>query len=205
MDIEEYTPKSTLVIKETPVKRAKFPFIDVHNHQFDMPVKNLNKLVAEMDSLNMAFMINLSGFRGLYLRKSLENIKENAPNRFGLFLNIDFETIDEEEFAQEQKLLIESAVQAGVMGLKVYKSLGLTDRDQSGNRIKVNDPRLDPVWMACGENNIPVLIHSGEPVSFWYAKDKFNERWLELRQKPSRYKDPKTNPSFEEVLSLIHI
>tara|TARA_A100001015_G_scaffold112452_1_gene124890 strand:- start:3003 stop:3866 length:864 start_codon:yes stop_codon:yes gene_type:complete len=152
----------------------------------------------------MAFMINLSGFRGLYLRKSLENIKENAPNRFGLFLNIDFETIDEEEFAQEQKLLIESAVQAGVMGLKVYKSLGLTDKDQSGNRIKVNDPRLDPVWMACGENNIPVLIHSGEPVSFWYAKDKFNERWLELRQKPSRYKDPKTNPSFEEVLAEQH-
>ena len=204
MDIEEYTPKSTLVIKETSVKRAKFPFIDVHNHQFDMPVKDLNKLVAEMDSLNMAFMINLSGFRGLYLRKSLENIKENAPNRFGLFLNIDFETIDEEDFAQKQKLLIESAVQAGVMGLKVYKSLGLTDKDQSGNRIKVNDPRLDPVWMACGENNIPVLIHSGEPVSFWYAKDKFNERWLELRQKPSRYKDPKTNPSFEEVLAEQH-
>ncbi len=204
MDIEEYTPKSTLVIKETSVKRAKFPFIDVHNHQFDMPVKDLNKLVAEMDSLNMAFMINLSGFRGLYLRKSLENIKENAPNRFSLFLNIDFETIDEEDFAQKQKLLIESAVQAGVMGLKVYKSLGLTDRDQYGNRIKVNDSRLDPVWMACGENNIPVLIHSGEPVSFWHAKDKFNERWLELRQKPSRYKDPKTNPSFEEVLAEQH-
>ena len=204
MDIEEYSPKSTLIVEENWVKRAKYPFVDVHNHQFDMPVKNLNKLVAEMDQLNMGFMINLSGFRGLYLRKSLENIRENAPRRFGLFLNIDFEDIDDANFKQTQVALIDSAAAAGVMGLKVYKSLGLTSRDSEGNRIAVNDPRLDPIWKACGDNNLPVLIHSGEPASFWHPKDKYNERWLELRQKPNRYRDPETNPSFEEVLAEQH-
>jgi predicted TIM-barrel fold metal-dependent hydrolase len=204
MDIEEYSPKSTLIVEENWVKRAKYPFVDVHNHQFDMPVKNLDKLVAEMDQLNMGFMINLSGFRGLYLRKSLENIRENAPRRFGLFLNIDFEDIDDTNFKQTQVALIDSAAAAGVMGLKVYKSLGLTSRDSEGNRIAVNDPRLDPIWKACGDNNLPVLIHSGEPASFWHPKDKYNERWLELRQKPNRYRDPETNPSFEEVLAEQH-
>ena len=204
MDIEEYTPISTLTIKETPIKKAKYPFIDVHNHQFDMPIKDLNKLVVEMDSLNMGFMINLSGFRGLYLRKSLENIKKNAPTRFGLFLNIDFESIDDINFEEKQVALIDSASAAGVMGLKVYKTLGLTSRDLNGNRIAVNDLRLDPIWKACGDNNIPVLIHSAEPESFWEPKDKFNERWLELRQKPSRYRDPTINPSFEEVLAEQH-
>ena len=91
-------------------------------------------------------MINLSGFRGLYLRKSLENIRENAPNRFGLFLNVDFEAIDEADFQETQVALIDSAVAAGVLGLKVYKSLGLTSRDSSGNRIAIDDPRLDPIW-----------------------------------------------------------
>ena len=204
MDIEEYSPRSTLVVPKTPVIRSKYPFIDVHNHQFDMPVKNLTKLTAEMDSLNMAFMINLSGFRGLYLQKSLENIKENAPTRFGLFLNVDFEALDDEDFAVKQVELIHQAVGQGVMGLKVYKSLGLTSKDKNGNRIAINDPRLDPIWKACGDNNIPVLIHSGEPASFWEPKDKYNERWLELRQKPGRYRDPATNPSFEEVLTEQH-
>ena len=204
MDIEEYSPKSTLKVKETQLTRSKFPFVDVHNHQFDMPVKNLSKLVAEMDSLNMAFMVNLSGFRGLYLQQSLKNIQKNAPNRFGLFLNVDFESIDDEDFAVTQTALIDSAVQAGVMGLKVYKSLGLTDRDSKGQRIAINDPRLAPVWEACGKNGIPVLIHSGEPSSFWDPKDKYNERWLELRQKPGRFRDPATNPSFEEVLAEQH-
>ena len=204
MDIEEYSPKSTLVVKETPLKRSKYPFVDVHNHQFDMPVKNLANLVAEMDRMNMGFMINLSGFRGLYLRESLENIRENAPNRFGLFLNIDFEAIDDADFKETQTALIDSAAAAGVMGLKVYKSLGLTITDSKGNRIAINDPRLDPIWEACGNNKMPVLIHSGEPASFWEPKDKFNERWLELRQKPRRYRDPASNPSFEEVLAEQH-
>jgi hypothetical protein len=204
MDIEEYNPKSTLVVPKTSIKRAKYPFIDVHNHQFDMPIKNLSKLVSEMDSLNMAFMVNLSGFRGIYLKKSLENINENAPTRFGLFLNLDFELIDEIDFAETQVALIDSAVQDGVMGLKVYKSLGLTSKDSKGNRIAINDPRLDPIWKACGDHKIPVLIHSGEPASFWMPKDAFNERWLELRQKPGRYRDPSTNPSFEEVLAEQH-
>lgn len=204
MDIEEYSPKSTLIVPEHPVKRSKYPFIDVHNHQFDMPIKNLPKLASEMDSLNMAFMINLSGFRGLYLRKSLENIKKNAPTRFGLFLNIDFEDIDDKFFSETQIALIDSAVKAGVMGLKVYKSLGLTSKDNKGARIAINDIRLDPIWKACGDNNIPVLIHSGEPASFWNPKDKFNERWLELRQKPNRYRDPEINPSFEEVIAEQH-
>ena len=196
MDIEEYSPKSTLVVPQTEIQKAKYPFIDVHNHQFDMPLKNLSQLTAEMDSLNMAFMINLSGFRGLYLKQSLKNVKENAPTRFGLFVNVDFEAIDDVDFAPEQVALIDQAVQDGVLGLKVYKSLGLTDRDKNGARIGVNDPRLDPIWKACGDNNIPVLIHSGEPASFWHPKNKFNERWLELRQKPNRYRDPENQPFF---------
>ncbi len=53
MDIEEYSPKSTLVVPQTEIQKAKYPFIDVHNHQFDMPLKNLSQLTAEMDSLNM--------------------------------------------------------------------------------------------------------------------------------------------------------
>ena len=122
MDIEEYEPVSTLVVKENIITKAKYPFIDVHNHQFDMPLKDLSKLIEEMDSMNMAYMVNLSGFRGIYLEKSLENINKHFPNRFGLFLNIDFEKIDEQNFAKNNIELITEAVSNGVIGLKVYKS-----------------------------------------------------------------------------------
>ena len=79
MDIEEYEPKSALKVEEHHPTKAKFPFIDVHNHQFTMPVQDLDKLVNEMDELNMAVMVNLSGFRGKFLEWSLENVNENYP------------------------------------------------------------------------------------------------------------------------------
>ena len=61
MDIEEYSPIASLVVDKNKRKRAKYPFVDVHSHQWDMSYTNLKKLVSEMDSLNMGFMINLSG------------------------------------------------------------------------------------------------------------------------------------------------
>ena len=61
MDIEEYSPKSTLVVPENIITKAKYPFVDVHNHIWNMPLKDLSDMVKEMDSMNMAFIINLSG------------------------------------------------------------------------------------------------------------------------------------------------
>ena len=204
MDIEEYEPISTLKVQEHLLTRAKFPFIDVHNHQFTMPIQNLDDLVADMDDLNMSVMVNLSGFRGKYLEWSLDNVNEKYSDRFTLFMNIDFEQLDDEGWPNETLAMMEEAVQMGVKGLKVYKNLGLTETDNEGNRIKVDDPRLDPIWAKCGELSIPVLIHTGEPAAFWLPKNKYNERWLELKQYPSRYKDPEKNPSFEEVMGEQH-
>lgn len=204
MDVEEYEPTSTLIVQEHLLTRAKFPFIDVHNHQFTMPVQNLDNLVKDMDELNMAVMVNLSGFRGKYLEWSLDNVNEKYSDRFTLFMNIDFEQLDDAGWPNETLTMMEEAVEMGVKGLKVYKNLGLTETDNEGNRIKVDDPRLDPIWAKCGALGIPVLIHTGEPAAFWLPKDKHNERWLELKQYPSRYKDPERNPSFEEVMAEQH-
>lgn len=41
MDFEDYEPPSTLVVPEHKLTKAKFPFIDVHNHQFTMTPRTL--------------------------------------------------------------------------------------------------------------------------------------------------------------------
>jgi predicted TIM-barrel fold metal-dependent hydrolase len=204
MDVEEYDPVSTLVVPEHTLTRSKFPFIDVHNHQWIMPIQDLEDLVMEMDSLNMGVMVNLSGFRGKILEWSLDNVAENYPERFAVFLNLNFENLDDSGWPEEPLMMLEEGVKQGVKGLKVYKELGLSEQDNNGNRIPVNDPRLDPIWAKCGELGIPVLIHSGEPNSFWKPKDKFNERWLELKQYPGRYRNPENLPSFDSVMAEQH-
>jgi len=204
MDVEEYEPVSTLKVPEHLLTHSKFPFIDVHNHQWTMPIQNLGKLVTEMDSLNMAVMVNLSGFRGKYLAWSLDNVNNHFPNRFVIFLNLNFEMLDDAGWPDETLKLMEEAVKQGVKGLKVYKQLGLSDKDNKGQRIAIDDPRLDPIWSKCGALGIPVLIHSGEPNSFWKPKDKYNERWLELKQEPDRYRSPDKYPSFDSIMREQH-
>ena len=211
MDIGDYSPISTLVVSETPTYKSKFPFVDVHSHHWDMPVKDLSKLVTEMDSLNMAYLINLSGsgfgaFSGkqelmdLNLTKSLENVNENYPDRFGVFLNLDLAKIDKPDFEKNNIMQIENAVNQGVIGLKIYKNLGLTLRDSRNIRVPVDDDRLSHIWETCAKFNIPVLIHSGEPKAFFDPVDKFNERWLHAREKPRSFRPSDKYPTFDQVM-----
>src|SRR5215207_3426914 len=137
MDFEKYDPPSTLVVPEHKLQKAKYPFIDVHNHQFDMPSKDLSLLVKQMDDLNMAVMINLSGRgRGTtdHLEKSLENVRENYPKRFIVFTNMDFAAIDDPEWQNRMIRQLEEDVKKGANGLKIYKTLGMFTRDSKGNR-----------------------------------------------------------------------
>ena len=123
VDVEDYAPVSTLKVAEHHPTQAKFPFIDVHNHQFTMPIQNLEKLVNELDELNMKVMVNLSGFRGKYLEWSLDNVNEHYGNRFVLFMNIDFEQLDDEGWPNETLLMMEEAVKLRCEGLKGLQEL----------------------------------------------------------------------------------
>lgn len=204
MDVEEYEPVSTLKVPEHLLTKAKYPFVDVHSHQWIMPVQDLDKLVVEMDAMNMGAMVNLSGFRGKLLEWSLDNVHKHQAKRFLVFMNLDFERIDEPDFAAMALSQLDEGAKQGAVGLKVYKGLGLTDKDKNGKRIAVDDPRLDPIWAKCGELGFPVLIHSGEPASFWNDKDKHNERWLELKQEPDRYRPADRYPPFEAIMAEQH-
>jgi len=59
--IDEYQPKSTLVTKEHKIDRAKFPFIDIHSHHWNPTPEEVDRLVKEMDAINLRVMVNLSG------------------------------------------------------------------------------------------------------------------------------------------------
>jgi uncharacterized protein len=205
MDFEDYDPPSSLVVPEHKVTKAKFPFIDVHNHQFDMPNKDLKGLLQQMDKLNMKIMVNLSGRSQSpdYLEKSFENIKKADPKRLITFTNVDFSSIDEPDWGAKTAKQLEDDVRMGAQGLKIYKNLGMSVRDKQGERVRVNDPRIDAVWKKCAELGIPVLIHSADPRQFWQPIDKNNERWLELKLHPRRRHD--TDPvSWETIISEQH-
>ncbi len=204
MDFEKYNPPSTLVVPGKPVTHAKFPFIDVHNHQSGMPSMDLNTLIREMDKLNMQVMVNLSGRSGETIKQSITNIKNNFPKRFIVFANVDFTGVGTEGWAEKAAKQLETDVKNGANGLKIFKSLGFSVNDINGKRVPVDDQRLDPIWKKAGELKIPVLIHTADPKPFWEPMDSTNERWLELATHPNRKRNDNNPAPWDTLIAEQH-
>ena len=217
MDFESYNPPSTLVVPEHEVKQAKFPFIDVHSHQYNMPNQDLKELLGQMDNLNMAVMVNLSG-RGFkrtedggydvndseYLKKAIDNAKAHGEGRLVVFTNISFNGVGNPDWTKKTIDQLEKDVKMGAQGLKIYKSLGFSVKDIDGDRVAVDDKRLDPIWAKCGELGIPILIHSADPKPFWEPHDANNERWLELKERPGRKRSDDDPAPWQQIIDEQH-
>ncbi|MDX1406548.1 MAG: amidohydrolase family protein [Saprospiraceae bacterium] len=205
IDFESYDPPSTLVVPEHPTPRAKFPFIDIHSHQWRMADGDLSGLAADMDSLNMQIVVNLSGRNSQILKRMTENVdSQGYAKRMVVFSNIDFRTIDEFDWEEQTMKQLDYDVSNGARGLKIYKSQGMSHVDSKGNRIPLNHPKLDAIWNKCGELGIPVLIHAADPKPFWMPHDSLNERWLELKLRPGRKRAADDPAPWETIIGEQH-
>ena len=207
MDFEKYDPPSTLVVPEHKLTRSKFPFIDVHNHQWGMASQDITALLREMDLLNMRVIVNLSGRASASadaLVNAINHVKKSTPNRIIQFTNVAFGGAGAPGWTENAVRQLEADVKAGANGLKVFKSLGFSSKDNKGKILRIDDPSLDAVWAKCGELHIPVLIHSADPKPFWDSLDDQNERWLEIATHPGR-KRSNTDPApWEDLIQQQH-
>lgn len=206
LSIEEYDPKSTLVVPEHRVPRARFPFVDVHNHQETAArPEEIDRIVRDMDAVNMRVMVNLSGGSSDALAAGVANWSGRHPGRFVTFANLDFSGIEDAGWGERAAAQLERDVRkGGAKGLKIFKNFGLTVKDRAGRRVAVDDPRLDAVFEKCADLKIPVLIHTGEPRSFFEPQDAHNERWLELKQFPQRARPPDRFRTWDQVMGEQH-
>jgi predicted TIM-barrel fold metal-dependent hydrolase len=186
--LEDFEPVSMLKVPVHEVERAAFPVVDVHNHVNDGRSEELDvspaELVARMDRLNVARIVILTGQWGEDLQRVVDTMVTPYPGRFTVCTEPDWSRIDEPGFPEAMARQMEDSAKRGARCLKVTKVLGLRVRDKSGELVPVDDPRLDPMWEACGRLGMPVFIHSADPDAFFEPVDAHNERWEELGGHP---------------------
>ena len=200
--LRDFHPRSMLHARVTPIQRAKFPVIDVHNHINDamgidehMPPQ---KVIEVMNAANVRTVVILTGQWGEKLQRVVDEMVKPYPGRFMVFTQIDYSKIDDPKAMVAD---LDDAVRRGARGLKVLKDLGLEDKDKSGKLIPVDDPRLDPVWEECGRLGIPVAIHVTDPEAFFHPIDGNNERYEELIEHPDWSFYDHGFPTKEEVMA----
>jgi hypothetical protein len=209
MQLEEYRPRSTLVTKTTPVDRPRFPVIDAHNHlgpDFggDWIHRPLPELLGAMDQAGVKTLVDLDGGWGEdILQEHLDRLKAKAPERFHLSGGVNWDAWPQhgEAFGEWAAQRLRAQAQWGAAGLKIWKPFGLHVRDAHGQRVRVDDPRLDPLWSTAGELHLPVTIHVADPVAFFQPLDAHNERWEELHAHPDWHFPNPPFPPFNEILN----
>jgi predicted TIM-barrel fold metal-dependent hydrolase len=217
LPLADFQPRSMLHVPVTNVERARFPVIDVHTHlgwraksrggvSVGEEMRFLatpQELLAVMDRRNVQTMVNLTGGVGAGLQASIRQYEQPAPGRFVTFTEPSFYRVQEPGFAQWQGEEIARAKAAGARGVKVLKTLGLFLREPlgTGKLVKVDDPRFDPLWEACGALGLPVAIHVADPEAFFLPTDRFNERYEELSNHPDWSFHGRDFPPFPELIA----
>lgn len=208
MLLQNYRPKSQLVSEQTVVNRPRFPVIDAHNHlggtfgghADQHPVR---ELLDKLDLANVRVYVDLDGGWGEeILAAHLDNIKSAAPERFLMFGGVDWARWPEmgNRFPEWAAGRLRAQALRGAQGLKIWKPFGISVRDEQGQIVRVDDPRLDPIWQTSGELNLPVLIHVADPVAFFDPIDETNERWEELQGNPDWAFPSPPGPSFLSIV-----
>ena len=170
-------PDSVLVVKRTPIEKAKYPTVDFHFHGRRMQtLEDYEAMIAKMDQAGVGVICNMDGGYGETFDK---NMKASEPynDRFLQFARIDWEGIDEPGWSEQAAAELDRCFRAGAAGLKISKRLGLEVQNADGTYVQCDDPRLDSVWEMCARHSKPVMIHVSDSVARFQPIGPANERW----------------------------
>ncbi|HQK82777.1 MAG TPA: amidohydrolase family protein [Atribacter sp.] len=164
---------------------------------------SVEELLTMMDEMNVGVIVDLDGMENKeMLITHIERFKVKAPGRFYHMGGIDWSKWEEKgsKFGDWAAKQVEEQVKLGASGIKIWKNLGLHIKDPQGNLVKVDDPRLDPIFETAASLKIPVYMHISDPVAFFDPVDQFNERIDDLGEHPEWSFFGPQFPSFLEVI-----
>ena len=208
MLLADYRPRSQLVSKTTPVIKPRFPVIYAHNHLAEpfgggWDQKPVQDLLNTLDEAGVTHYVDLDGGWGEdILNAHLDLFKAKAPERFQVFGGVDWSQWASigGGFPEWAAGRVKIQKERGAQGLKIWKEFGLRVTDHKGNLVKIDDPRLIPIWETAGELGLPVMIHVADPVAFFDPINETNERLEELGAHPDW---AFTSPPFPAFMSIL--
>jgi hypothetical protein len=99
---------------------------------------------------------------------------------------------------------LDTALANGAVGVKVWKNIGMSLRDQQGKLVMIDDARLDPLFNGLAQRGVMVLGHQGEPHNCWLPVEQMtvnNDReYFRVHPAYHMYKHPEM-PGYEQQMA----
>jgi predicted TIM-barrel fold metal-dependent hydrolase len=201
--VKDYAPKSSLVLAETFVPKARYPAIDVHAHVLARTPQEVRDWVRTMDEVGVEMSVVLTSATGAQFDKLVELYLKPYPKRFQLYCGLETRDMDKPDYPERAAAELARCYKMGARGVGELSDKG-AGFARSGDgardkRLHPDDPRLDAFWRKCAELNLPSNIHVADHPSCWKPLDVYQERTPDYQHFNLYGKDV---ASFEELLAI---
>ena len=164
--------------------------IDVHVHVF----KNDPAFQKMIERLNLKLLNVLVMDDTLPYRKQLQPQIDDAlalvhASRGHVALCTTFAPykIESASFAADAIRQIDRDFEHGAVAVKIWKNIGMEIKDNKGQYIMADDPRLEPIYKDIAGHGKPLMTHQAEPDVAWGPADESDPSWSYYKENPQWY------------------
>ncbi|MDY6922368.1 MAG: amidohydrolase family protein [Pseudomonadota bacterium] len=126
------------------------------------------------------------------------------PQRFHYAATFSMKGFGDAGWAPAAKAYLDSEFRQGALAVKVWKNIGMVERDAEGELIFIDDAGFDPVFNHLAALNIPLIAHQGEPRNCWLPLEQMtteNDRlYFSNHPEYHMYLHPEM-PSYESLMA----
>ncbi|CAG5004521.1 hypothetical protein DYBT9275_03387 [Dyadobacter sp. CECT 9275] len=180
---------------------AKVPKIDTHFH-LDVP----NNAFPDL-ALSMKFhLVSVNVDAGFPLKEQFEvvkTMKQRYPGQMDFLGTFPVDKFGQKSFIKDTIAYIDTNLQAGALGFKVWKNIGMVLKNDQGRFVMIDDPALAPIFSYLEKKGVPVMGHLGEPKNCWLPENEItlpaDKRYYTRHPEYHMYKHPEA-PTYEQQI-----
>jgi hypothetical protein len=162
--------------------------------------------VARRDGFEiLSINVDYPDFPPLELQAQVAHRLQAAdPRHFHFVTTFSMRGFGGERWTQDTMRAIDSELQRGALGVKVWKNVGMVEKDPQGRFIMLDDPGFDGVMRHIEAAHVPLIAHQAEPKNCWLPLEQMtteNDRSY-FRDHPEyhMYLHPE-QPSYESLIA----
>lgn len=199
--LKDWAPRSSVVVPETSIPKAKYPAVDVHAHVEAKTSEEVAAWVKTMDETGIQTTVILTGAVGAEFDRLAGLYLKPYPGRFQLYCGLETADIEKPDYPERAAAELARCYHQGARGIGELsdKGWGFAGKAPRDKRLHPDDPRLDLFWNKAAELKLPVNIHVADHPSCWTPLDLYQERTPDYQHFSQYGKDV---PSYQELIAV---
>jgi predicted TIM-barrel fold metal-dependent hydrolase len=121
--------------------------------------------------------VNYSAFPPLVQQRTdALALEKQYPDRVAFAASFDATNSKQPGWLARVEDQLKGDLAQGAVGVKVWKDIGMQQRDPDGRAVMIDDARFTPIFQFLEQRGVIVLGHQGEPRNAWLPLDQMTTR-----------------------------